>query len=654
MNDPNYNRNNNNDFSGGEMFVAVNLLSKIGVVFLIASVIAFTAASGGYIPDVLRMVLVVLAGVIMFIAGEIFYRKKSRVFANALIYGGIVELFLAASIGSSVIYVFQSMGTLIMSAIVALAGLLLAIRYKSQGMVIVTEVAVLVPVVAIRSPSDFFFLTVCFMTVNCVAAAVSRKNFYTAAMFTGIVLSWLQMLIIWIAGMIIIGKGSGLTSAVFALCCGMSWSCGALLNSCEKDGETEGVDICAFLMSQGAAVLFSALILRVCSNVRAAGAALMALAMIYSIIAVCFGLKYHPRCRVVSMLINIALAAAELSVFMLIRGLTPLYIVLHATAAAVFCIGIFLKRELFRNWGFALLSIAEMSFFTAMARADDLGRTGEKLLVIGVNLALWFGLMAVMSMKEKRNGAAFRGYTCAVFVNMGVLLCNLVSEDLRRVISDSIEFDSSHHRFAFIALMCALVWIICGFTLGRLRYMDKWRAPCSSMLYGIGLICLLCGNTAMSRGRFLYDFAGGLCIPAAIVVNIVSVLAVLDAVLLIAKGAPKFQKAAGLIVSGYALMSLTALLSINDFINFSSCVISIIYISMAAVWIIVGFKKRNALLRRFGLALALFASAKLFLFDFRSVNSMGRTLLFIGFGMTLLTISFAYAAAEKHISNRKK
>ena len=87
--------------------------------------------------------------------------------------------------------------------------------------------------------------------------------------------------------------------------------------------------------------------------------------------------------------------------------------------------------------------------------------------------------------------------------------------------------------------------------------------------------------------------------------------------------------------------------------TFTSFIISIIYIVAAALWIIIGFKRLNALLRRFGLALALLSSAKLFLFDFRGIGNMGRTLLFIGFGVTLLCIAFGYGIAEKRIKERK-
>lgn len=654
MNDPYSNKNKNTDFSNGEMFVAVNLLSKIGVAFVIASVIAFSAASGGYIPDPARMGLVLSVGVIMLAAGEVFFRKNSRVYANALVYGGIAELFVCVPVGRHGMGVFDGTGALIMGFAAAAAGILLAVRYKSQGLVIVTELGSLLPVFCMSSVRTFLGLTVYLMCVECAAAVISRKRFYTAAAFSGIVLAVVKSALVWVFAVVFLHRGGGLTAAAFAACCGMCWSCGALLNSCENDGEIETGDLIAFLMSQVAVLFFVSLILTVHMNVRVAGSAMIALAMIYAVMAVCFGLRYDPRRKVVSMLICMALITAELSLFMLIGAPTPLYIALHSTAAAVFCAGVFLKRALFRNCGFMLLGIAEISFFAAMANADDRGLTGEKLLIIAVNLILWFGIMLVISRKEKKTGGAFCGYTFAVFLNAGILLCDLISIDIMRVISERLEFVSSYHRLAFSMLLCAVAWIAAGFALGKLKYLDNWRSPCSSMLYGMGLICVLWGNTLMSRGHFPYDQAGGISIALSIVVNILSVLAVLDAAVLIGERSAGFKRAIGLIVSGYALLTLTALLGINGFVNFTSCIISIIYIVMAAVWVAVGFAKSNSLLRRFGLALSLFSSAKLFLFDFRGVNAMGRTLLFIGFGITLLAISFGYAAAEKRLSGRKK
>ena len=87
-------------------------------------------------------------------------------------------------------------------------------------------------------------------------------------------------------------------------------------------------------------------------------------------------------------------------------------------------------------------------------------------------------------------------------------------------------------------------------------------------------------------------------------------------------------------------------LGTNGWVAFTSCLIRILYILVAVFWIALGFARNKPLTRRFGLALTLLASAKLFLFDFSEINAMGRTLMFIGFGITLLAISFVYGYFE--------
>ncbi len=175
----------------------------------------------------------------------------------------------------------------------------------------------------------------------------------------------------------------------------------------------------------------------------------------------------------------------------------------------------------------------------------------------------------------------------------------------------------------------------------------------SFTLYIIGLLNLLFANCIESLNRSISNHELGIAgIIATIAVNAASVLPVLDMTIQISGRSPKFSKAVGLIVSAYALMSLTTILGTNNYVTFTSFIISIIYIVAAALWIIIGFKRLNALLRRFGLALALLSSAKLFLFDFRGISDMGRTLLFIGFGVTLLCIAFGYGIAEKRLKER--
>ena len=656
--DNNNNNNNNNKggLSSGEFFVAVNLLSKIGVVFVIASVIAFSAASEGYIPNGVRMAMVPLVGLIMLAAGELFYRRDSHAFASALIYGGVAELYICVPIGRYGLGVFNGAGVLAMGLAAAAAGYLLALRYKSQGLVIVAAVGAMLPIFCVDSVKSFLVLAVYLTAADCAAAIISRKNFYTAAIFTGIGLTALKTLFVGILTIRFMraleeGTGSAVFSMAFAICCGICWSCGALLNACGADGGMETADICALLLSQGIMLSSAALILSVLVNVRAAGAAMAVLAILYILAAVCFSLKFRPDCKTVSVLINLVLSAAVLAVHMLISSASWRYIVLHIFAAAVFIAGVYTKRLLVRIWGFALLAAAELAFFWAMVRILVQGSASDKFLAVLINLILWFGILAVIVSREKNGTTPIRAYALAAFINAGVLLSDLIATDLMRLVGNS--FSVFYERTSFSFMLCAMVWMVSGFIMGKSGYMGSWKMPCSWSFYGVGLLRLLWANMFYYFGGMTNSKAGGIAVFAAIIVNFVSVLAVLDVTLKIGEKSSGFGKAIGLVVSGYSLLTLTTLLGTNGFVRFTSCIISIIYILMAVAWILIGFWKNNALMRRFGLALALFSSAKLFLFDFTGVGAMGRTLLFIGFGVTLLGISSGYAIAEKRLSNRK-
>ena len=208
--------------------------------------------------------------------------------------------------------------------------------------------------------------------------------------------------------------------------------------------------------------------------------------------------------------------------------------------------------------------------------------------------------------------------------------------------------DSSADRL-YENLLAAAMWMILGFVAGKLMFLRKGASAGASLaLYSFGMCMLLAANfTAVRSG-------GGIAaVIAYCAVNIASVLAALDMALRIKSLAPKFARAVGLATSFYGLMTITVVLGVNGWAAFTSCVISIAYLLTAAAWIGIGFAKRNALLRRFGLALALFSSAKLFLFDFSGMDAVGRTLMFIGFGVTLLAISFTYGCFEKRLYDRE-
>lgn len=640
--------------TGGEMFVGINLLSKIGVIFIIIGIIAFSAASEGFLPVGVRLALVIAIGVIMIGAGELFYRKGSPVFASALIFGGVAELFICSLIGNHGFHILNAGGSIGVGLGAAAIGILLSERYKSQGLLIVTTIAAALPLFVDRCYGEWCISLIYLVVVHGAVAVVSRRKGYTAAYIIGIIAAMLDVTLAGVPPVNRAAVGSAECAAIAALicliCCIVCYGGGLLLDAAEKYGKLSADKVTLLCIMFAVLMLYVNTLIVGRISTTAAGIVLLVLAVIFFVITVMFSLNFGDDCTAVTVLLNFIIITLTMAVINLASSATVEYILLHVLAAAVLVVGLLCKRRLFRGWGYALIALAELLFFGVLLlqRAAD-----QRLLSIAVNLVLWFGIMVVFILKKEHENTLFRLYTFAAFLNAGLLCSDMIIRYLVDMFGEIEIWNNDASRAAFSALLCTVPWLILGFVVGKLKYMRGWAMGASFTLYIIGLFNLLFANGVESLNRSISHHELGIAgIIATIAVNIASVLPVLDMTIQISEKAPKFSKAVGLIVSAYALMSVTTILSTNDYITFTSYIISILYIVMAAVWIVIGFKRLNALLRRFGLALALLSSAKLFLFDFKNIGDMGRTLLFIGFGITLLCIAFGYGMAEKRLKER--
>lgn len=646
--------------SGGEMFVGINLLSKIGVVFIIIGIIAFSAASEGILHVGVRLALVIALGFLMLGAGELFYRKNSRVFANALIFGGVAELFICSLIGYHGFELLSGGGALGVGAGAAVIGALLSERYRSQGLLIVTVIAASLPLFVDFNSTEFCAAAVYLVAVHGAVAVLSRRNGYIAAYATGLFVSIFEIFMLDNATMSRNGpdlKSRAVIISLYLVCCAVCYGGGLLLDAVQSFGrlrEFETTELCIIL---GASVLNANFRFNIAFGGWEAAVVMLVLAILFIIAAILFSMRFGDDGAAVNVLFNFFFITAVLAVFDLSGALDPpiarnvTYVILHVFAAGVLIAGLLFDRRLFRGWGYSLIGLSEFIFFGILIFNNEMG---QRLFAMIVNIILWFGVMAVFIVKRRHENGLFRAYTLAAFLNAGLLCSDTISRYLVDLLGAGEVWSNPAARQTFSALLCTVPWLILGFVVGKFKYMKTWGMVSSFLLYAIGLLCLFTANSIDSMNRALSSShkLGLAAVIVTIAVNAASVLTVLDMTAQISSRAPKFTKAVGLIVSGYALLTLTTILGTNNYVKFTSYIISILYIIMAAVWIVIGFKKLNTLLRRFGLALALLSSAKLFLFDFSNINDMGRTLLFIGFGVTLLCIAFGYGIAEKRLKDK--
>ncbi len=630
--------------TGGELFVGLNILSKIGVIFIIVGFLAFTATSY-VVSGVLRMAMLFALGAVMAGAGEFFYRKGSAVFARALTLGAVADWAIAVPVSRFSFHALGEIPAVGVAAVFAAVSLFLAVRYKSRTVLISALVCAFIPFFAVIDSAGGYFAGMAYIiAVQTAAVIMSRSESY-------------------------FGKAESLYIPVIGICCNIAASFAVLLSaenifdteascavagsvymavsfgmysafsaiSCYKDDGRLGKYGVPLIVAQSAALSLSAIFSRLFSGRLVCGIVMAVYCALYLAAAIYLAISAKRKTGLSACAENLLLAALTVTLFSFVIGRFA-YMAYHVFAAALYIWGVWRNDKAFKTRGLITLGFSE-SYFVLICGLNSLNPVF--LWQFTLNVILWLGIMTVLAVKGIR-GAWLTSLSCLSLFNTAIWGVYLVT----KLTEQNPDFNGAAGAALFSA-----VFMLTGFAAGKLGFMGKASPAASICFYSFGLLCLFSINTSLLYARREAD-SPVIGIITVTVVNIASVLCVLDMALRIKSLAPRFARAVGLVTSAFALYTATAVLDGNGWIAFTSCIISVLYLIVAAVWIVLGFMKNNALTRRFGLALSLLASAKLFLFDFGSIGTSGRMLMCIGFGITLLCISFAYGYFSKKLKEK--
>lgn len=625
--------------------IGINIISKIGVIFIIIGIIAFSVAAAPVLNGIALSLIIYSAGLVLGGAGEFFYRRGNKAFSLALTMGCIAEAFITTLISSLKLEAFGSIAAAFISLLIGAGGILLSLRYKSRVILSVTAVCGMIMVFAVDGTLLcgvimmlylLIFqsaLTVVSIRKSCVIPLILALFFNTiaAAYLSGVYINEISSFCADIAYIFL--SFSIYTAAVLA---------------CEFRGISIKKELSTVLLiaSSVFTALFAIILFTVKFNALAAGAAVLVLGIIYIVLAVISRMNSKDSAAA-NVFWAVSIMLLLLANYLLLKGRYS-YIAAHLFGAALFVFGVVRSKRMFRDCGIAVLITAQLNFMLI-----SIVRSYEPIYFIqySLNILVWVGILIFLT-RRRCKGNLFTAYTITVYCDCSFYLIFVVSNLMIALNSagllSNIAVSFSQHYYAAVIFML-LAFLLAGRAdLGKASAAASETVHISALLYlGIINLCLSFGGISKTDG------AGNIGVSIACVIACAaSVFAALNLALTIQRQNPKFSKAVGLIVSGYAVITATYLLSVNDIIAFTSCIISIIYILLAAAWIVIGFLKENPLLRRCGLALVLFSCVKLFLFDFSNIGDIGRTAMFIGFGIALLCISMIYGFFEAKM--RKK
>ncbi len=622
--------------SGSEFFIGINLLSKIGVVFIIIGVIAFSAVSAPYLEPLPRTLIIFALGLLMTGLGEIFYRLDSKIFARALTLGGIAELFISILIGAFAYEALNEPASIIIGTVIAAGGLALSCRYDSQTIMSVVTAAAFLPAFTAMGDINVIYCAVYLLAVQLASLLICHRKSWMIVPYIALAFNFVTSIVMFT---IDDEMWYQYVCAIYMIISFALYVAVPLMSSLLRDGKLPLNDLIQLCCGAAAKLFLSLIFFWAIESVSVSGYVMLFFAVAYLALAL-LAKANHGSCTVYTTLIHITLSTACVAIFTAFIGRYA-YMIFHVFAAALLLIGFIKNTKMYRIWGMATLIFAECYFGTYCLLNSDMDIF---ILQFALNAAIWIAIMAVYAVKGVRS-TMFSVYsiaTCANTAFLGIYLCSRLVETL----VDNTVISSRCDTF-YNMMLTAVIWMLVAFATGKLKFIGRPAAWASLTMYCLGLLSLLIANI----GSIGIEHEP-IQVIFAILINIASVLAALDMALTIQSFAPRFARAVGLVVSAYALFTLTIALGSNDLVAFTSCIISIIYMATASAWIVIGFIKDNPLLRRFGLVLVLFSSAKLFIFDFANVGPVERTLMFIGFGIVLLCISFIYVYFEKKMMDK--
>lgn len=638
--------------TSGEFVIGINVISKIGVIFIIIGIIAFSVVAAPVLNGIVLTLIIYAAGLVLGGAGEFFYRRGNKIFARALTLGCIAEAFITTLISSIKLETFSPIAAAFISLLIAAGGILLSLRYKSQTILAVTAVSGMIMVFAIDYTllcSAIMMLYLIILQSAVIVISIKKGyiippilalsfNIFAAEHFCSkldvnadVITPYFSTNILYIKIAYIIISFSIYTATVLV---------------CEFRKIPVKKEFSVVLITSAALfkTIFTVALFWGQFNETAAGCAALLLAIIYIILAIISHMNSSGSV-ITSTLKIISIILVLLANYTLLIGRYA-YISAHIIGAALFVFGILKYSKLFRNCGIATLIIAQLNFWLI-----SMVWSSETIyyLQYSLNILIWVGIMLFLTHWGCK-GKLFTAYIITVYCACSFYLIFMVSR-LMEVLADTgllshLERDYSKHYYS------AVIFMLLAFLIARRKDLGKAPVITSEIVHISALSYLGIINLCLSLSYMSKTDSNIWASIACIIACTASVFAALDLVLTIQRQNPKFSKAVGLIISGYAVITATYLLSVNNIVAFTSCIISVIYILLAAAWIVIGFLKDNPLLRRFGLALVLFACAKLFLFDFSNIGDIGRTVMFIGFGIALLCISMIYGFFEAKM--RKK
>ena len=633
-----------------EKFIGLSVMNVVGIILIVVGVIAAAQFVQARMSDELRSAAIFFLGFIFLSAGEAVNRKKPGIFSIGITAGGVAILYVAIAASFFMFGVIGAVPAIAITIAVTGTAFTLSTRYDSQTILTLAVIGGYLPIFSFGANRQVFIgLLVYFVILNLLAFFVSFRKKWSISSFVGLSLTIISMIYITFSAWQVRERNLGLLYVLFAW---FTYIAIPLIGTYRSKLRFVGKDIALISIATffGAINLLFGIGLWPLEHMLGPAALLIA--------AIYFGLSYfvykkyedEKNMTALFFITGVTFAVLFVPFWFDAAWFAPAWLV---QALGVGLYGILWDNKNFRRTGFviALICVGRFIFWDvawAIALGPSLGFTVRYSALTLAGIAI----MLAYTHKKELHGLFQRNLKYVIIVNFWVFVLHGISRTESMLIA---IFPYSQMNISYLALsFMGMVTVFFSLLLPKIKLLYDTGVKNIATFLGVAGIAgiFLLNVTRSPVDGFLGEHETSIVLLAAKVLlldSLVSAYAVFNvtrrAVVERLIGVQYLPLVCSLYITVIASINM-----VNQFgLGFASFWVTILYAAAALIWTIIGFYKRYALLRIFGLVMGFAAVGKFFVVDLVILSQGLRILSYFALGVVLVAISYVYQYFSKRL-----
>lgn len=633
-----------------ERFVGLNLLNIIGILLIIAGVIAGARFTYVLLPDMAKGIAMFALGALMLAAGEIMNKKKPNVFSLGITAGGVAVLYAALGISYFGLKILDMYPALALCVLITAAAFFLSTRYNSQTILALALVGGYLPLLSMGDRTMIFGAMVYFVVLNLLALLVSFKKKWAVSSFVGLGLNTMGTLYITSNFWGNVPAREKFVAVLYVLFAFLVYTIIPIIGTYKAKSNFKKSDVALLALNTFSGSLITFVSFYAFGWKDFTGILAAAFAAIYLSLGWLIERKFDGEKHTQALFYLTGLAFVVL-VIPFQFGTAWLTLGWLAEGVALTAYGILKDEKNFKRAGYAINALCLAAFLEV-----DLIELlwGANFLFAYKYLAVTAGSLIILGAyvyKRTLSSGWQKTYKYAVIINLWFYAVYAIGR-LENVLLGRYGQPATYNISYLTAALAIAATFLIACVMPRIKILsDLGTKTISVILYAAGIAWLFVLNSTRSPVYIAKPSTAVMLVGTLVlvIVGVLSVFAVRDLMKLLVMGRSLGVEWYPLIISAYCVIILTHNLIGQYNLSFASVWISVIYVLTALAWIIFGFARRYSFIRRFGLGLALSAVAKLFVIDLASLTEGYRIVSYFALGITLVAISFVYQYFSKRL-----